>query len=161
MNRKRMIAMLLASMAIATLLVLGSAPANVRGQNAKTLNQLIGTWQVTVMPEGGGAIVDYASFAEGGSMTNIDPDPGLSAGLGTWERVGPNTFANTFVHFLNDHGTPLGILKVNAVVTYDPTTATFNGPFRTDVMIGGEVVQSVCGTVQLQRVGVEPLEACP
>ena len=161
MNRKRLIATLLISMAIATLLVLGSAPSKVQGQNAKTINHLIGTWQVTVMPDGGGQVIDYASFAEGGGITNIDPDPALSAGLGTWERVGPNSFANTFVHFLNDHGTPLGIVKVNAVITYDPTTATLSGPFRTDIVIGGEVVQSICGTVELERVTAEPLEACP
>jgi len=40
-------------------------------------------------------------------------------------------------------------------------TKTFSGPFRTDVVIGGNVVQSICGTVELRRVGVEHLEACP
>jgi len=29
------------------------------------------------------------------------------------------------------------------------------------VVIGGNVVQSICGTVQARRVSVESLEACP
>ena len=160
MNSKRITMALLITLAIAGLIALGSAPANVKGSQ-KSINQLIGTWEVTVMPDGGGAIIDYVTFAEGGGITNIDPDPNLSTGVGTWERRGPNSFASTFVHFLSDHGTPLGLLKVNAEVTFDPSHETQSGPFRTDVVIGGNVVQSFCGTVELRRVGVEPLDACP
>lgn len=161
MNSKRITATLLISMAIAALVALGSLPFNVHGQDSKSINQLIGTWEVTVMPNGGDPIIDYVTFNEGGGVTNIDPDPNLSAGLGTWERLGSNRFANTFVHFLSDHGTPVGLLKVNAEVAFDPKTETLSGPFRTDVVIGGNVVQSICGTVELRRVGVEHLEACP
>jgi len=161
MNSKRITVTLLISMAIATLVALGSMPFNVHGQDSKSINQLIGTWEVTVMPNGGDPIIDYVTFHEGGGLTNIDPDPNLSAGLGTWERLGANRFANTFVHFLSDQGTPVGLLQVNAEVTFDPKTETLSGPFRTDVVIGGNVVQSICGTVELRRIGVEHLEACP
>ena len=161
MKSKKITVTLLVSMAIAALLVLGTMPFNVQGQGNKSINQLIGTWEVTVMPNGGDPIIDYVTFYESGSMTNIDPDPNLSAGLGTWERLGPNHFASTFVHFLSDSGTPVGLLRVNADATFDPKTETISGPFRTDVVIGGNVVQSICGTVELRRVGVEHLEACP
>jgi hypothetical protein len=158
---KRITLTVLTIVAIAAVIALGGAPLNARGQGYKTVNQLAGSWEVTVMPSGGGHIIDYVSFTEGGGITNIDPDPNLSAGIGTWERLGSNRFANTFVHFLSDNGTPIGTLKVRAEVTYDSKTDTFSGPFRTDVVIGGNVVDSICGTVELTRLGVEPLEACP
>ena len=161
MNSKKITVALLISMAIATLVALGSIPFNVQGQDNKSINQLIGTWEVTVTPNGGAPIIDYVTFHESGGMTNIDPDPNLSAGIGTWERLGPNSFASTFVHFLSDNGSPVGLLKVNAETAFDPKTETFSGPFRTDVVIGGNVVQSICGTVELRRIGVEPLQACP
>jgi hypothetical protein len=161
MNSKRITVTLLITMTIVALVALGGAKSNVRGEDYKSVNQLAGTWEVTVMPAGGAPIIDYVTFHEGGGLTNIDPDPNLSAGLGTWERLGPNRFASTFVHFLSDHGTPLGLLKVNADATFDSKTETLSGPFRTDVIIGGNVVQSICGTVELRRVNVEALEACP
>ena len=94
-------------------------------------------------------------------VIGTDPDPNVSAGIGTWEKIGPNRFGVTFVHFLSDQGAPLGTLKVRAEITLDSKTNTFSGPFRTDVVIGGNVVQSVCGTVQARRVEVEALQACP
>lgn len=159
MKSKRITVTLVVTMAIAALIALEAAPSSVRGQD-KSVNQLVGTWEVTVTPDGAPPIIDFVIFHEDGSLTNIDPDPNLSAGVGTWKRLGPNRFANTFVHFLSDQGSPLGLLKVNAEGTFDPKTETISGPFKTDVVIGGNVVQSICGTVELRRVSVEPLEAC-
>lgn len=160
MNSKKITVALLITLAIAALIALGGAPSNVRGQD-KSVNRLIGTWEVTITPTGQPPIINFATFTEGGGLSNIDPDPNLSTGIGTWERIGPNTYLATFVHFLSDHGTPLGALKVRGVTTLDPKTDTLSGPFRTDVVIGGNVVQSFCGTVELRRVSVEQLEACP
>jgi hypothetical protein len=122
--------------------------------------QLEGSWEVTVTPDGGGPIVDSNTFTKGGGVINVDPDPNLGTGIGTWVRTGDNHFAVTFVHFLSDGGAPLGTLKVRAEITFDSQTDTFSGPFRTDVVIGGNVVQSVCGTVQAERMSVEPVEPC-
>ena len=157
---KKVSATLLIAVVTALLVGLGSH-FNVRGSQDNADPRLPGTWQVTVMPTGGDPIVDYATFTDDGGITNIDPDPNLSTGLGTWKRVGPNRVAVTFVHFLSDHGVPQGILKVRGETTLDPLTNTFSGPFRTDVIIGGNVVGSFCGTVQAKRVPVEALEACP
>jgi len=123
--------------------------------------QLEGTWEVTVMPDGGAPIVNLATFTSDGGMVNSDPDPNLSTGHGTWAKNGGNEFGVTFIHFLSDQGAPLGTLKVRAAAQLDKSTDTFSGPFRTDVIIGGNVVQSVCGTVHARRVRVEEAEACP
>ena len=54
----------------------------------------------------------------------------------------------------------MGTLKVRAEMTLDSLTDTFTGPFQTDVVIGGNVVQTICGTVQARRIGIETPD-CP
>ena len=158
MNSKR-ISSALVIVAIATLIALTStrSTATAGGSSAPNLE---GSWEVTVMPTGGDPIVDFATFTKGGGLINIDPDPNVSTGIGTWVRTGGNQFAVTFVHFLSDAGAPLGTLKVRAEATLDPQTDTQSGTFQTDVIIDGNVVQSICGTVQAKRINVEAPE-CP
>jgi hypothetical protein len=159
MNRKR-ISTALVFMAIATLITLISTQSSAT-PGGSSVPQLEGSWEVTVMPAGGDPIVDTNTFTKGGGVINVDPDPNLSTGIGSWVRTGDNQFAVTFVHFLSDGGAPLGTLRVRAEITFDSQTDTFSGPFRTDVVIGGDVVQSICGTVQAKRLSVEALEPCP
>jgi hypothetical protein len=161
MNSKRISAALVITVAIAALIWVGGAQFKVRGDDYNPHHQLVGAWEVTVMPTGQAPIIDFSTMTEGGGIISTDPDPNVSTGIGTWEKIGPKRFAVTFVHFLSDQGAPLGTLKVRAEITLDSHTDTFSGPFRTDVVIGGSVVQSICGTVQARRVSVESLEACP
>jgi hypothetical protein len=158
-SRKTLAALVLAGMIAATMAVAGSQ-FNAKG-GGSTTPSLEGSWEVTVTPDGGDSIVDIATLTSGGGIINTDPDPNLSTGHGTWVRTTGDEFAVTFVHFLSDGGAPLGTLKVRAVMQLDRATDTFSGPFRTDVIIGGEVVQSFCGTVQATRISVEPVEPCP
>jgi hypothetical protein len=159
MNSKRFSTTLIIVTILALIGLLGTQ-SNVKGGGAST-PELEGSWEITVMPTGGDPIVDLGTFTRGGGLTNVDPDPNLSTGIGTWVRTGGHQFAVTFVHFLSDAGAPLGTLKVRAGVTLDSQTDTFSGPFRTDVVIGGNVVQSICGTVQARRIAVEAFEPCP
>lgn len=157
--RKGFAVLVLAGMIAAVMAAAGSQ-FNAKG-GGSTAPSLEGSWEVTVMPDGGEPIVDFATLTSGGGITNSDPDPNLSTGHGTWVRTGGDEFATTFVHFLSAGGAPLGTIKVRAVMHLDRETDTFSGPFRTDVIIGGEVVQSFCGTVQAKRISVEPIEPCP
>ncbi|HZM86920.1 MAG TPA: hypothetical protein VFF31_10380 [Blastocatellia bacterium] len=157
MNSKRFSATLIIVTILALIGLLGTQ-FNVKG--GASAPDLEGSWEITVLPTGGDPIVDFCTFTKGGGLINIDPDPNLSTGIGTWVRTGGLQFAGTFVHFLSDAGAPLGTLKVRAEVTLNPHTDTFTGPFQTDVIIGGDVVQSICGTVQARRLSVEALE-CP
>ena len=159
MNSKRISTALVIAAIVALIGLLG-ASSNVKGVGASA-PEFEGSWEVTVMPTGGDPIVDFATFTKGGGVISIDPDPNVSTGIGTWVRTGGNHFAVTFVHFLSNAGVPLGTLKVRAEGPLDPQTDTFSGPFRTDVVIGGNVVQSICGTVQAKRISVEALEPCP
>ncbi len=150
-------------MVIAALMAVSGPHFNARGDGGggASAPQLEGSWEITVMPDGGAPIVDIATFTSNGGLINSDPDPNLSTGHGTWVRTGGREFAVTFVHFLRDQGTALGTVKVRSVIRLDRHSDTFRGPFRTDVIIGGNVVQSFCGTVQARRINVEPIETCP
>jgi hypothetical protein len=58
------------------------------------------------MASGADPVIDYSIMTEGGGVIGTDPDPNVSTGIGTWEKIGPNRFGVTFVHFLNDQGAP-------------------------------------------------------
>jgi len=158
MNSKR-ISTALVIVAIATLITLSSTQSSATREHHPPCD-----WkahgEVTVMPTGGDPVIDFSTMTEGGGLISTDPDPNVSAGIGTWVRTGGNRFAVTFFHFLSDAGAPLGTLKVRAEITLDSHTDTLSGPFRTDVVIGGNVVQSICGTVQARRISVEAPD-CP
>ena len=159
MNSKRISAALVIAVVIAALIAVAGTQFNARGGGSSDYGHLEGSWEITVMPDGGGTIVNIGTFTGGGGTINSAPDPNLSTGHGTWVRTVGDEFAVTFVHFLSDQGVALGTLKVRAVIQLD--TDTFSGPFRTDVFIGGHLVQSICGTVQARRISVEPIETCP
>jgi hypothetical protein len=160
MTIKKALAAFAITVMIAVLMAVAGTHLNARGGGASA-PQLEGSWEVTVTPTGGDPVIDFSTMTEGGGLISTDPDPNVSTGIGTWEKIGPKRFAVTFVHFLSDHGAPLGTLKVRAEVTLDNQTDTFSGPFRTDVIIGGNVVQSICGTVHAKRISAEPIEPCP
>jgi hypothetical protein len=159
MTIKKTLTALVIAMVIAALMSVAGTQLNAKG-GGQSAPQLEGSWEITVMPDGGDPIVDLCTFTSGGGLINTDPDPNLSTGHGAWVRTGGDEFTVTFVHFLSDQGAPLGTLKVRAELKLDKQTDTFSGPFQTDVIIGGNVVQTICGTVQGKRMGVEAPE-CP
>ena len=161
MNGKRISATVVITLMMAALFGIVGTQSSIRG-DAQAAPELEGSWEVSVIPNGGNPIVDLATFSPGGGLVNSDPDPSLSTGHGTWLKTGSHRYAITFVHFLRDRqGSPLGTVKVRAEVTLDQQTDTFSGPFRTDVFVGGTLVQSICGIVEAKRISVEPVEACP
>ena len=160
MTIKETLTALVVATMLATLIAFTGTRLNVSAGEAK-IPALEGSWEVTVMPDGGDPIVDLATFTAGGGVISTDPDPNLSTGLGTWVKTGDHEFGVTFVHFLSDQGVPIGTVKVRAQGPIDQDGNTFSGPFQTDVIIGGNVVQTICGTVQARRISVEPMDACP
>ena len=159
MTIKKTFAALVVATMLTTLIAFTGTQSNVSA-GGSSAPQLEGSWEITVMPDGGAPIVDMATFTGGGGILNSDPDPNLSTGHGTWVRTGSHNFGVTFVHFLSNQGNPLGTVKVRAAIQLDKQTDTFSGPFQTDVFIGGNLVQTICGTVQGKRMSVEAQE-CP
>jgi hypothetical protein len=147
---------------VVVLLALTGAKASDRDRKPSTQAVgLEGLWEVTVLANGQPPVVDLATFTKDGTVVNIDPDPNLSAGIGTFSRRPGDRFACSFTHFLSDHGSPIGRINVRATVGLDAESESFTGPFRTDVVINGQIVQSVCGTVEARRVTAEEIEPCP
>jgi len=157
--RKTFAALVVATM-FASLIAFTGTRSKVSADGGANAPGLAGSWEVTVIPEVGDQVVDLATFTESGGLINSDPDPNLSTGHGTWVRTGGHEFAGTFVHFLSSGGVPIGTLKVRALSRLDQRGDTFSGPFQTDVIIGGNVVQTICGTVQARRIRVET-PVCP
>ena len=156
-TKKAFAAFIIAAM-IATLIAFTGTKAVASAGQAEAAPTLEGSWEITVMPDGGAPITDLATFTRGGGLINSDPDPNLSTGHGTWVKTGGREFTVTFIHFLSNQGAALGTVKVRAVIQLDRQTDTFSGPFRTDVLIGGNLVQSFCGTVRATRIAVETPE---
>ena len=149
-------------LALVALLAILTVSANAAPPNdAPRSGPMYGAWEVTVQPYGAPPITNFAVMNRDGSLVNIDPDPNLSAGIGTWERASGGGVGVTFTHFLSDHGLPIGMLKVRASVELHEDGATGGGPFQTDVILGGVVVQTICGTVEARRVEVEAITSCP
>ncbi|HEY7783439.1 MAG TPA: hypothetical protein VIB00_01860 [Pyrinomonadaceae bacterium] len=159
MTIKKTLATLVMAAMLATLIAFTSTRSNASG-GGSTASSLEGSWEITVMPDGGSPIIDLATFTDGGGIINTDPDPNLSTGHGTWSKTEGHKFVVTFVHFLTNQGTSLGTVKVRAEIRLDRQTDTFSGPFHTEVLIGGNLVQSFCGTVEGRRIGVQAPE-CP
>ena len=153
---------LIKPLALVALLVILTVSANgAPPTDAPRAGRLDATWEVTVLPPGAPPITNFAIMSRDGSVVNVDPDPNLSTGLGTWKREAGGRYGVTFTHFLGDHGMPIGMIKVRASVELDGDGETFSGPFQTDVILGGVVVQTICGTVEAHRVEVESITSCP
>jgi hypothetical protein len=99
MTIKKTLAALGVAMMLATLIAFTGTKSNVSA-GGETAPDLEGSWEVTVMPDGGDPIVDFATFTRGGGIINSDPDPNLSTGIGTWVKTGGDQFAGTFRSFL-------------------------------------------------------------
>lgn len=80
MNSKRISAALVIAVVIA--IAVAGTQFNARGGGSSDYGHLEGSWEITVMPDGGGTIVDIGTFTPGGGIINSDPDPNLSTGHG-------------------------------------------------------------------------------
>lgn len=159
MNTKR-ISAALAIVAIATLITVTSPQPNVLA-GGSSAPQLEGSWEVTITPDSGPSFISLATFSPGGGMVVVNPNQNTSTGHGNWVKTGGKNFAVTFVYILRDPaGNDIGTVKVRAAVHFDPQADTFSGPQQVMVTIGGNVVASFCGTVQGERISVEPPEPC-
>jgi hypothetical protein len=106
---------------------------------------VVGTWDVTVTPDGGPTFPALLTFHRGGGLTETESDaPGT--GLGAWRRTGGKTFAIAFKTFaFTPAGAPQGWVVVRSVVTLD--NGKLSGPFKFDVFDpAGNKVQSGSGT---------------
>jgi len=160
----------------ATALAGGAALAGAQGAAAAGDQGLAGSWQGTVTATDPplGSFTSLFTFTPDGSVVEARrlylPDSPFgplleTPGHGSWERVGPRTYAISFRFLLQGapdnaafRGQDLGTDNVRWQPTLDRSTARLSGPFQSDVKDpGGAVVFTARGTVTAMRIAVERL----
>jgi len=121
---------------------------------------LVGTWKVTVMPDGIPAFTAYNVFTVDGNSIEFDysnPPAAQTIAVGPWTSLGVNSFAFTEVNQLFDNtGAYAGELKVRGNIELTADGNSYSGKFKFDVFDPtGAVVFSGGGTASGKRVVVE------
>ena len=149
------------------------APASVIQQAA--LNGLpkkkaiVGTWLETVTFSGEGApppLKSLGTYTEDGNIIVADQGNDTTAlpfvfspGHGAWVHLNGRTFAWTVIEMVTDlSGNLIAILKVRGEHTVNESGNEYTGQFRAEIFdLVGNLISSVEGTNQGQRIQVEPL----
>jgi hypothetical protein len=123
---------------------------------------LAGTWNATIVPDDPnvpGCTTPGTISSDGGIVTQ-GCDVSESPGYGQWRRIGPSEFAVTFIGVVfGPAGTGItNTYKVRATVYMSQDGQTASGPFLSEVFaLDGTLLFSATGTVNQERVAVEPL----
>jgi hypothetical protein len=142
----------------AALSILLLAPAHAQTSGFKTL---VGTWRVTVSPDGIPPFQAFNTFNADGSSIEFDnsnPPGQQTIAMGPWERVGDRDYMMVEVNQLfDDHGYA-GELRVRAKITLDASGDCYTGPFTFQVVdMGGNVVFQGGGTAKGRRITIDSL----
>jgi hypothetical protein len=123
---------------------------------------LAGAWNTTIIfddPSLPGCTTPGLDTSDGGIVTQ-GCDVSESPGYGQWRRIGPSEFAVTFIGVVfGPAGTGItSTYKVRATVHMSQDGQTSSGPFLSEVFaLDGTLLFSATGTVNQERVAVEPL----
>jgi hypothetical protein len=118
-------------------------------------NSPVGSWKVTVSPEGGLPFTDGAVFSSDGTLTIMEADGVV--GLGVWEKVSGNQYAFTIWEYYLDDGTFIQA-EVRSTITLDNSKEQYSGPFFFRVSdIDGNVFAEGIGTAIGVRNHVLPM----
>jgi hypothetical protein len=95
---------------------------------------LIGTWKVTVSPDGIPPFRAYNVFtADGNSLEfdNSNPPAQQSIAVGPWKKTGVDTYSFVEINQLyDDKGNYQGEFRVTATITLDPGGNSFTSKFQ-------------------------------
>jgi len=127
---------------------------------AADAHSLIGTWKVTVTPDGVPSFTSYTVFGLDGNsyeFDNSNPPAAQTIAVGPWTSTGVNRYAFTQINQLfDDKGNYAGELKVRAIIEMTGIGDSFNSTFKFDVSDPtGAVVFSGTGKAVGKRVVVE------
>ena len=123
--------------------------------------KLLGSWNVAVSTPQQGTFPALLTFTADGSVIGAEsPNPFESSGHGNWVSRASDQVAYTLVAlFGSQEGKNTGKLKVVGTLQYDTGTASWQGPFKIEVVdASGQVSFADRGTFNLTRIAVEPLD---
>ena len=124
------------------------------GNAENEANALIGSWKVTVTPDGMASFGSEAIFSSDGTVTIIE-DSG-AVGLGVWEKLSGDQYAFTVWEYLEQDGSMFKS-KVTSKITLD-NKEQYSGPFFFEFMtLDGYVIVSGNGTAAGVRNHIEPM----
>lgn len=93
--------------------VSGAVLSGAGGAAAQDGRQIVGTWEVTVQPDGAAdTFVSKLVYTEGGSVVEATSRLPASAGLGTWDRIGAGRYSTTHEKYRFDGTTFVGTTRI-------------------------------------------------
>lgn len=132
---------------------------------------LIGSWLVTVTPQGAPSFQALKTFDAGGGLVAsaqgdilLDAPPGVapvaSTAHGAWIKTGKGEFLVTFRQiFYGSDGSFEGGAKIRLAAALNPEGDEWSGQFKVEYFdAAGNVVFAGEGTMQASRIVPEPLE---
>jgi len=138
----------------------GTASAQPAQGNTGDDLAIVGTWVVTVSPDGMPSFRAYNVFsADGNSLEfdNSNPPSQQTVAVGPWKKIGPRQFAFTEINDLFDaQGNFQSELKVKSTLTVNQASDQFHGSFQFTVYDPkGAIVFQGYGTALGQRVAID------
>jgi hypothetical protein len=115
----------------------------------------VGSWTVTVSPDGGTPFVDGVIFHSDGTLIAME-DTGV-IGLGVWEKLSGNQYAFTIWEFFEQDGSFLHA-KVWSTFELNNDKEGYTGPYNFQLTdLAGNVIVEGGGTATGVRNHVEPM----
>ena len=122
---------------------------------------LVGTWQVTVTPDGGPSFQAVNVFlADGNSIEfdNSNPPAGQTIAAGPWQKTGPAAYSMLEINQIFDNqGNFAGTVQVTATINLDDSGNGYSSKFQFTVADpdGNTIVQGT-GSATGKRVMLSP-----
>jgi hypothetical protein len=115
----------------------------------------VGSWTVTVTPDGGESFADIAIFSSDGTVIVMESDGRL--GLGVWQKISGNRYRFYIWEYYTEDGTSFQV-KVTSTIELSSDKQQYTGPFSVEVYIAGnpEQVGGGGGTAIGVRQHIEP-----
>jgi hypothetical protein len=133
------------------LLAAGSATPRVHAQEAE--DDIVGSWVIQIRDDSGETDVDVVAFTPGGVMIAVGGE-----GAGVWAQTGGRSYALTVHELGRDDGDIVGIARILATVTLDPSLDSGGGTYRgTFFTLDGTEEGNFSGTFTAARVRLETM----
>jgi len=126
--------------------------------NASAAGQTpVGTWTANVTPNGAPPFKVVVSFHNYGTLTNMEADG--RPGIGTWQKIGGNTYAFTMLEYWQAGGVSYQA-KVNSTFKLSKDGEQYYGPSTVEVrdQAGNVIFAGDAGDAVGQRMHVEPMQ---
>jgi len=138
-----------AAVLVASVAMAAAQSGEQRGSDVIHRDPLMGTWIVTVTPDGGGSpFTTINNFNAGGDFVQLDSRANIP-GLGQWVRESDLTYSFQIIAFVFSMGTLSSTVTVHVNITLDEDLETFAGTYVfQQVDPNGHVIASGGGTRQ-------------